>query len=174
VKAVPLWQPWASLVAIGVKRVETRSYPPSRFGVAAGDRIAIYATKTGQPKAVEFDWLSRHTAALEDLAVHLDVQTRPKWVQEALPRGAVVCTCVVDRARRVTPAEAADLSRLKPEEFSYGDYDVANGRERWAWVLRDVELFTPPVPATTRQQGAFDWPPKPEAPAAPPAQGALL
>jgi hypothetical protein len=45
VKALPLWQPWASLVAlVGAKRVETRHWPaPPRL---IGQRIAIHATKT--------------------------------------------------------------------------------------------------------------------------------
>jgi hypothetical protein len=45
VKALPLNQPWATLVAIEAKRIETRGYPPRRLGLHVGQRIAIYATK---------------------------------------------------------------------------------------------------------------------------------
>lgn len=42
-RVLPIWQPWASLVAVGAKRVETRHWaaPPNLIG----QRIAIYATK---------------------------------------------------------------------------------------------------------------------------------
>lgn len=43
-KALPLWQPWAQLVVIGAKRVETRHWPAPNYVV--GQRVAIHATKT--------------------------------------------------------------------------------------------------------------------------------
>ena len=43
-KAISLWQPWASLIAIGAKSIETRSWPAPRALI--GDRIAIHAAKT--------------------------------------------------------------------------------------------------------------------------------
>lgn len=42
-KAVSLWQPWASLIACGAKTIETRSWPAPRTVV--GQRIAIHAAK---------------------------------------------------------------------------------------------------------------------------------
>jgi hypothetical protein len=44
VKALPLWQPWASLVEVGAKRIETRHWPAP--AALLGQRIAIHATKT--------------------------------------------------------------------------------------------------------------------------------
>lgn len=41
VPALTLWQPWASLVAEGVKTIETRSWPAP--AALAGERIAIHA-----------------------------------------------------------------------------------------------------------------------------------
>ena len=40
-KATTLWQPWASLIAIGAKYYETRDYPPP--AKLLGQRIAIHA-----------------------------------------------------------------------------------------------------------------------------------
>ena len=39
-KALSLWQPWASLIAAGVKKVETRHWPTAYRGP-----IAIHAAK---------------------------------------------------------------------------------------------------------------------------------
>lgn len=43
-RALTLWQPWASLVAIGAKTIETRSWPAPASAV--GERIAIHAAAT--------------------------------------------------------------------------------------------------------------------------------
>jgi hypothetical protein len=42
--AVSLWQPWASLIAVGAKTIETRSWPAPKGLI--GQRIAIHAAKT--------------------------------------------------------------------------------------------------------------------------------
>jgi len=42
-KAISLWQPWASLVIDGRKRIETRSWKAPGFLI--GQQLAIYATK---------------------------------------------------------------------------------------------------------------------------------
>lgn len=39
-KAISLWQPWASLIAAGVKSIETRGWPTNYRG-----QIAIHAAK---------------------------------------------------------------------------------------------------------------------------------
>jgi hypothetical protein len=35
--AISLWQPWASLIAVGIKPFETRSWAPSATRIAAKD-----------------------------------------------------------------------------------------------------------------------------------------
>lgn len=137
IKALPLWQPWASLVALGAKRVETRDYPPGRIGLRAGQRIAIHATKTDREMWVCEEWpFSDHIA---DPA--------------ALPLGALIATCTIDRASEITEASAAALLERNPTEHAFGLYTPG----RWAWVLRDVEQLPAPVPFRG-SQGAFEVP----------------
>lgn len=137
-RALPLWQPWATLVAVGAKRVETRGYPPHRLGLRYGERIAIHATK----RETEL-WLCEHEWFSECLPCSA----------EMLPLGALIATCVLDRAREITAESAAALERRNPQEFAFGHY--APGR--WAWVLRDVERLPEPIPFRG-QQGAFEVP----------------
>lgn len=96
-KALPLWQPWASLVACGAKRVETRDYPPHRLGLVHGQRIAIHATKRDKNL-----WLCEH----EDFAMHIPFGFPPA---SNLPLGAIVATCTLDRSSQIrlgdTPAQ---------------------------------------------------------------------
>lgn len=144
IKALPLWQPYASLVAYGHKRVETRGFPPRRLGLAAGQRIAIHACKTDRAL-----WL----CGIDGPDEFLDrLPNNFPWPED-LPLGALVATCVLDRATEITEQSAAALRELKPQEHAFGDY--APGR--WAWVLRDIERLPKPIPFRG-SQGTFDVP----------------
>ena len=144
-KALPLWQPWATLVAIGAKRVETRAYPPERLGLYRGQRIAIHATKTESELGV--------CAREPFLSVLKDAGLRIPLGPQSFPLGGIVATAVLDRAAEITPESAARLEREKPQEFAFGDYTPG----RWAWVLRDVTEVDPFVPVRG-SQGTFDVP----------------
>lgn len=150
-KALPLWQPWAQLVALGAKHVETRHWraPASLIG----NRIAIHATKT----------------------------TRELWVceQEPFKRrlgdsdmhfGAIIATAILHRCTEMTEGSIATLRDLDPDEHAFGLYEPG----RFAWVLRDVELVDPPLPFRG-SQGIFDVPDEMLGRERPvPAQGVLL
>lgn len=142
-KAISLWQPWASFIAIGIKPFETRDWPPP--ATLIGQRIAIHATK----KAVNADdreWAAKHGVA--------DV-----------PLGAVVCTAILCAAYqcgqgaedgRTRIARRVHGSAYEPEKLiadEFGDYSLG----RWAWHLVDIERLEPPI-AAKGMQGFWDWP----------------
>lgn len=144
-KALTLTQPWATLVAIGAKRVETRSWRTSYRGP-----LAIHAAK-GFPKWAQetcwgdpFDEVLR--AALGD----------GSWKcidPKALPLGATLATCNL-----VECVPADKFASLYPElsteqEMAFGDY----GEGRWAWILEDVKFFLEPIPAKGAQS-LWEWP----------------
>ena len=143
-KTISLWQPYASLIAAGVKTIETRGWPPPRG--LMGQQIAIHAAKAIETADVR--GRGRHhliAAALND----------PEW-DKNIPRGAVVCTAILDHAARVTGPEhngqvtVANKRWVKIDEW--GDF----GPGRWLWFLRDVEPVDPPAPARGRQ-GFWNW-----------------
>jgi hypothetical protein len=77
--AISLWQPWASFIAIGVKKYETRHWAaPSRL---IGKRIAIHAAKR-KPEKDDIEWWHRIAGA--DAPLH---------------KGAFVCTAVLVACR---------------------------------------------------------------------------
>ena len=149
-KALPLWQPWASLVAMGAKRVETRGYSPWRLGLQLGQRIAIHATKRESEL-----WLCEQEYFFDYVG------------GQSLPLGALIATCTLARASEITEASAAALLEHNPQEHAFGHY--APGR--WAWVLTDVLALPEPVPFRG-SQGTFDVPD--ELMGATAAQGTLL
>ena len=143
-KTISLWQPYASLIAEGVKTIETRDWAPPKGLI--GQRIAIHATKAVQTSDV--NGRGRHgriAAALNN----------PYW-NENMPRGAVVCTAILDHAAQVNGPEnngqvTVDGNRLVAVD-EWGDF----GPGRWLWFLRDVEPVDPPVPARGHQ-GFWNW-----------------
>lgn len=114
-KALSLWQPWASLIACGAKKIETRSWGTSYRGP-----IAIHAAKKWGPE-------QRGNAEL--LRVLL-----PRWEQllsGALPLGEVVAI-----AGLVDVAEMTDswIGEQTSTERICGGY--APGR--FGWMLERV------------------------------------
>jgi hypothetical protein len=128
-RALTLWQPWASLIAIGAKLVETRSWAPPSWLV--GERIAIHAAQTPD-----------HIDIAVTYPFHAYLHSAP------LPLGAVVATAVIDRYAEMTVESIDRLERDNPHEYAFGLYEPG----RFAWVLRDVEPLAVPVLARGGQK----------------------
>ena len=143
-KTISLWQPYASLIAAGVKTIETRGWAPPKG--LMGQRVAIHAAKTIETSDV------RDRRRHDRIAAALN---SPEW-DANIPRGAVVCTAILDHAGLVHGAErngqvTVDGNRLVAVD-EWGDF----GPGRWLWFLRDVEPVDPPVPARGHQ-GFWNW-----------------
>lgn len=151
-RAISLWQPWASAIAAGVKTIETRSWATPYRGP-----LAIHAAKRWTA-AEEAFWVehvfddpkSPNSEAFSRLGIHSCAQ---------LPFGAIVATCELFGCLSTSShpdATDAMLLQAQPkgeDEESWGNYSEG----RFAWLLRNVKAITP-VPCTGRQ-GFFDWTP---------------
>lgn len=138
-KALSLWQPWASLVACGVKTIETRSWAPPQETI--GQRIAIHATKVG-PSFMEP--IFRHEA---EAALGTSIRD--------LPRGAVLCTAMLTGASQVEQVylttdgyNIVETSTGRYNADNWGDFAVG----RWLWFLSDVRTLKKPQNARGRQR----------------------
>ena len=127
--AITIWQPWASMIAAGIKTIETRTH--SGFASLKGKRIAIHA-------GLKFDPVWRSEDALLDLASAC-MCDRP----EQYPQGAVVATAYVSDARR--------LHGDDQESACCTVTDRTHGL-----ILTDIQPVTPPVPAKGKQ-GIWLW-----------------
>ncbi len=141
-KAITLTQPWATLVAIGAKRLETRSWQPRHLGP-----IGVHAAK-GFPIQAQsrcYDDLFYRvlfgTSVMADIQAGVDHRSRVA----SLPRGAVIAIARLEWAEPTSSAYMPELlDRLGgPHERELGDY----GPDRWAWYLADVRPLPKPVPA---------------------------
>ena len=100
-KAISLHQPWASLITVGAKTIETRSWAPPKALI--GQRIAIHATK----RMPSFDELQIMVGVkdLPDGYVRcLAMDSFPGLIlqdREPAPHGKVVATVVLRCAHQV-------------------------------------------------------------------------
>lgn len=134
-KAISLWQPWATLVAIGAKQYETRSWYWRYRGP-----LAIHAAKRFDPNIRDLCMTDPFRRTLK--AAGLDPMD--------LPLGMIVCTCQVVRCE-LTEAVRPTISDL---ERAFGDYRPG----RFAAKLDNVRRLEVPSP-WRGAQGFFDWHP---------------
>lgn len=132
--ALSLTQPFATLVAIGAKRIETRGWKTSYRG-----ELAIHASK-GYPK-----W-ARELA--RDATFARALTAGGYDFPHELPLGVVVATC------ELTVCVPTDQMFLPKEEAPFGDFSSG----RYAWFLADVRPLKEPVPARGAL-GLWKWEP---------------
>ncbi len=122
--AISLLQPWASLVIMGAKKIETRSWSTRHRGC-----ILIHAS---QGKAGE---------------IFAEDPPFKKYIQDfkALPFGAIIGSVTIDKILRVEDFDMPDaaMEALTMEEKAFGDYTTG----RYGWVLTDPVPFKNPIPA---------------------------
>lgn len=131
-RAISLWEPWASAVAIGIKAFETRGWATSYKGP-----LAIHAAKTRE-----------HAWFIHDTEVRAAFEAHGIVSEKDLPFGCVVCTCRLVGVKRVENIRR----ELSPIELALGNYDAG----RFAWELADVKRLETPVPARG-SQGFWTW-----------------
>jgi len=181
-KAITLWQPWASLIACGAKKYETRSWSTSYRGP-----IAIHAA------AVTPSTTLRHIFPLGAWSYHPDYSAKCAFMKDvyqaifpekvaqgegfeyldkmdSLPRGAIIATAELVECWEIQPSNGRgvnykdvfihkrDLQGLdgftwiEGNERLFGDWTPG----RYAWELQNVVMLPEPIPAKGAQ-GLWNW-----------------
>lgn len=151
-KALSLWQPWASLWACGRKHYETRAYKSNYRGP-----LLIHAAKT---ICVDIDDALREICE-DEFGAH--------WARE-LPAGALIGSC------ELLDCILTQHVHVDAEERAQGNFTPG----RYAWAVQNSQIFDRPIPYRGMQM-LFEVPSEVIAiaigtmpPAAPSPQGRLL
>lgn len=148
-KAITLYQPWASLIALGEKKIETRSWHTNYRGP-----LAIHASANIPKWAKELCWTEpfRSTLLKHEYKMHLG----------ELPTGMIITTCnLIDcfeikeihgRIWAVNPNGTSININVYSNEFYFGDYTP----RRYAWILDDIKPIDKPIPAKGHL-GLWNW-----------------
>jgi hypothetical protein len=133
-KVLTLYQPWATLVAIGAKKIETRSWKTDYRGP-----LAIHAGMNRKfTKGEILTEICRKCLCL---------------LHERLIFGAIIAICNLDRCQRIFPLELPNDLPPEPER-SFGDYTAG----RYMWFLSDIKKLEHPIPAKGAM-GLWEWEP---------------
>jgi hypothetical protein len=154
-RVLSLTQPWATLVAIGAKQIETRSWRTSYTGPLAihaaqglgpiGGRRGLRRTVTTEP----------FFSALVDQFMHIPERSLVDTIVDGLPRGVIVAVCMLngytptgdgvvpgDTVAYTSAQGGAAKCLLEEHEYLFGDYRAG----RWLWMLSDVRPLREPLP----------------------------
>lgn len=168
-KAITIWQPWASLVALGVKKYETRSWPTKYRGP-----IAIHAGM----KPIQHTWSDMYMTD-EARRIICEELKLPEIFDgpQTFPTGCILATAElinvwhivyhpgpdIDKAKYIdVGAESLTCDKHAPD---FGDYFVPTEKEfalgdwtpgRYAWELANVKILPKPIPAKGKQ-GLWNW-----------------
>lgn len=175
-KALTLHQPYASLIALHVKWIETRSWSTPYRGP-----IAIHAAKRFAPGSI--------LRSPQVGGCNFGNGTR-YIVKREMPLGAIVATAALVDVVPIVPArrtwremysrswvrggrgdednDSLGLFSLNEQDLlerqdvtdqrPYGDFST-DGKQRFAWLLEDVKATTEPVPCRGNQ-GLWTLPPE--------------
>lgn len=156
-KAISLWNPWAILAALELKKFETRSWDTPYRGP-----IAIHAAKTFPRDAKA---LCLEPPFYEHLRqAGLIGMTWPGHETDLFPLGAIVAIAILKETYLITenymiqarpaPGEKPKMLYLPDEpERSFGDYTPG----RFAWELDAVLRLPNPIPVRGGQR-LWNWP----------------
>jgi hypothetical protein len=124
-RAISLWQPWASAWVLGIKKIETRHWGTDHRGA-----LAVHAAKRLQRD--EAEWWER--LAENDLRF----PAQP-------PLGSIVGVVeIVDcvPTDRLMGRAGGDVGRISDQESRWGNY----GRGRFGWVAGAFRALPEPIP----------------------------
>ncbi len=136
-KALTLYQPWASAVSLGLKKFETRSWSTGYRGP-----ILIHAGK-------KIDWILRQAILIRVRALAPD---RVKDLAEhSLTLGSIVAVARLDACWPTDRID--DYGGVSDLELCCGDFSPG----RFAWMLEDVIRLAEPI-SCRGAQGLWDPP----------------
>ena len=145
VKVISLYQPWATLVVIGAKKFETRSWKTNYRGP-----LLIHASKrfTKAEQSLCAEWPFRKyvqnsalpTGAIVGRVDLTDCMPTEEWLkQNTQPTGPVARLVEQDLSKGVE----LFLKQTSAEEWEFGDFSYG----RFAWKLENPVAFEASIPA---------------------------
>ena len=153
-KAITIWQPWASLLACGAKQYETRSWSTSYRGP-----IAIHAAKRLFDTDPYFD---------RELHPFADALNLPDiYSFDTLPHGGIIATAELvecwkidkightlgcDKAAHISNNIESKFNIVQGKELLFGDWTLG----RYAWEFTNMKVLDEPIPAKGHQR-RWNW-----------------
>jgi hypothetical protein len=149
-RALTIWQPWASLIIEGCKPFEFRKWPAYEFAI--GQRIVIHASAR-LPKAHEIAHLLNDPLRLigscgigDDKMAAAHALVDREWNRKgALPLAVGLGTAILGKPFRCSDRVWEGVA----QDFVSPDM--------WAWPMLEIDRWAAPIPMKGAQ-GFWNWP----------------
>ena len=159
-KALVVRQPWASLIAHGIKTIETRGFAP-RTSIEPGDQIAIVAGKAhGLPHYTLFADYSYTRSEDHGTLYNVDCESAPI----PCPLGAVVAVVTFDEALPCVEANPVNLDLGGgPPHWNGSERLLVDGRTDRMWHVTGrkgsdgLPEITDQLPLGDFTPGRYGW-----------------
>ena len=168
-KAITIWQPWASLLPLNIKLFETRSWATSYRGP-----IAIHAAALKLPQALRrcFPGEDDKLMLLEAISKGMKETYTSKEIMDLLngfPTGSIVATARLIGCHKISSLHGTRpmcfgneriIRRVDGTIFSPNETELMLGDwtpGRYAWEFSDMKLIDP-IPVKGKQ-GLWWWEP---------------
>lgn len=141
-KVITVRQPWATLLASGKKRIETRSWKTNYRG-----ELYIHASM----KDPLFGISDMPDGAWHKALILLGLEESFDRF-EKFPAGAIIGKVNLVNCLRIDELTAALIKEQNPDEYAFGDFTPG----RYAWVMEDAVLLHDPV-YIPGKLGLWNW-----------------
>jgi hypothetical protein len=162
-RVITLHEPWATLMALGHKTIETRGWPTD----CRGD-LAIHAAKTMPAYARD---ACRENRAIRQILTSWTAGTPAEGIifrapQKYFPLGKILCVVEMVMCRKMVVASDGGYTNwwdsIKSEASPSCDFaiewDLGNWEDgRFAWITRNCRPLKNPI-AATGKQGFWEYP----------------
>lgn len=162
-KALTIWQPWASLIIAGAKPYEFRGWRPPASII--GQRIVIHAAARKvdieevsylyrilgfRDTCPEFQSAAAETCLHPELALPVLARLFHPDTSKRLPMACGIGTAIVGEPRLGTEiAEEFGVPRANDSDRDH--------HANWGWPMLDIEAWHEPIPMRGAQ-GLWNWP----------------
>lgn len=149
-KIITLWEPWATLLALGEKKIETRGWSSTYRGP-----VAIHSAKGGLTKSELKDICTRaeFATALRGLPLPLGGRHVPLFAPGHILAVGKLVDCFQFKYGHATFVNAGQHRDLDTgQERAFGNY----GPGRYGLVFEDMVKLKTPIPFKSRQGKLLD------------------
>lgn len=136
-KVITLWQPWARLLVLGEKKIETRSWNTNIRG-----ETLIHASSKSLKYLLQEPYLSDVTYDILSYCPDLNI--------DDLPLGAIIGSVNIIDCVPIEKLFGTEYDT--PKERAFGDWSPG----RFGWIMNNNVLFDKPIPAKGHQ-GFWNW-----------------
>lgn len=159
-KAITLWQPWASLIACGTKKYETRSWSTNYRGP-----IAIHAAKISPSRVIDSIFGKKITDERRNFLKYVRAGLGGKPVYD-VPLGVIIATADLVDCHKIVRYGGRGMSSQSTgwletesgiymptvQEELFGDWMPG----RYAWEFQNIQMLPEPIPAKGKQR-LWEW-----------------